>query len=110
MEPAGEFRTATASHSHLFPGAVILIDPKDSEEDLGSDPLGLTVVFSDGSSSHAELVVGVDAEETDEAALIVDGYSTAAGAAIARRMWRIAERVLDDGAWRIRIGRRLPYD
>jgi hypothetical protein len=110
-ESAENVRAATASHSHLFPGAVIRIAPAGSEAGVGFAPLGLTVVFSDGASSHAELVLGPDtADAQGEAALIVSEYTTAAGTSIPQKMWIIAERSFRHGALNLRIGRGLPLE
>ena len=110
-ESAENFRAAMASHSHLFPGAVIRIAPAGSDEAVGFAPLGLTVVFADGTSSHAELVTGPDAAQAgDEAALIVSGYTTGAGAAIPQKMWIVAGRFIRHGALNLRLGRSLPVE
>jgi hypothetical protein len=106
----GDFPEAVASHSHLFPGAVLRVTPRGSHEDLVSNPSALTIVFSDGAKSHAEVLVAVatTVNPGGETALIVDGYTTTAGAVIPQKMWRLAGQMFDGEQLTLRIGSRMP--
>jgi len=103
---SGDFPEAVASHSHLFPGAVLRVAPNGSLEDFVSKPSALIIVFSDGAKSHAEVIVAVN--PSGETALVVDGYTTTAGAVIPQKMWRVAGQAFDGERLTIRIGARMP--
>jgi hypothetical protein len=72
------------------------------------EPQALRILFSDGSSSKAELVLALEDFE-GEAALIVDRYTTAAGTALPQKMWRVAEHGFEGSALSLRMGRTLPF-
>gem|GEM_PF-4283560 len=97
---------ATASHSHLFAGATIAVEGASGLVDGGTltEPIGLRITFADGATANAELLVQVD---TDEAAVEVDAYVTAAGTALPARTWRIVNAARRDSVAELRVGRRL---
>lgn len=76
--------TAVASHSHLFPGAVLRIECPESEVDTVPQPRLLRISFSDGSQSSAELVLTEDSTK-QEAAIIIAPYTTVAGTSVPQK-------------------------
>lgn len=101
-------KTAVASHSHLFPGAVLRIESCGSKVETLSEPQALRIYFSDGSQSFAELVLAEDSTK-QEAALIIAGYTTVAGTSIPQKTWHVAGQSTEDGALSLRIGQLLPF-
>ncbi|MFT4028645.1 MAG: hypothetical protein QM675_02115 [Protaetiibacter sp.] len=97
---------ARASHSHLFPGATILVEGEDRSWAEGGrlDPIGLDILFSDGATTTAELLV---AEGREDAALEVEAYRTSAGTELPRAVWRVREAVEADGRILLRLGAKL---
>lgn len=108
MTKSDDLGAAVASHTHLFPGAVLRIESGETEGKSAFKPRALRVSFSDGSQSRAELVsvVGPDGE----IALIVEGYTTAAGTTVPQKMWHIASKGTEGGALNLRIGPSLPFE
>ncbi|MCW5951415.1 MAG: hypothetical protein KIT69_04080 [Propionibacteriaceae bacterium] len=75
---AAEARSATASHSHLFPGARLEF------EDGSAAPGRLELRLSDGTEVVAELI-----EFGDGIVLSVAGFTTRAGTEIGPRVWLV---------------------
>lgn len=65
---------------------------------------GLSLKFSDGSQTTAELLLG----RRDGVALAVAPYTTARGTAIPNRLWMVTEIETRAGQLSIRLGRRFP--
>ncbi|MGR0161416.1 hypothetical protein [Paenarthrobacter nitroguajacolicus] len=88
---------AEASHTHLFPGAVLHIHEGSSR---------FVVTFSDGASAAAEIV-----DDGGKPALVVEAYTTGAGTVIPRKMWllRPLEPEGPDGR-KLKLGRSVPLD
>ncbi|MDR6988615.1 hypothetical protein J2Y66_003119 [Paenarthrobacter nitroguajacolicus] len=85
--------SAKASHTHLFPGAVLLA--------AGAGP-SLVITFSDGASAAAEIV-----DDGGKPALVVEAYTTGVGTVIPRKMWFVSS-VPDDGdGVRLKVGRSV---
>lgn len=95
---------AAASHSHLFPGALLQVASYASEEPA-MEPL--TIVFADGVESQGELMKAAGIADAADVALFVDGYTTAAGTAVPQKIWQIRGHSIEDGVLTLRIGRRL---
>ncbi|MET3904019.1 hypothetical protein [Paenarthrobacter sp. 4246] len=83
--------TAEASHTHLFPGAVLLME--------GAGP-SLAVTFSDGASTSAEIV-----DDGGKPALVVEAYATGAGTVIPRKLWPVSASETDGAGVRLKLGR-----
>lgn len=102
---------ATASHSHLFPGARIRLDtaglPHGSAGRLG--PLAFRLSFSDGTGSMAEIIVADPADGEDEPllAVVVAEYKTAAGALISEKTWPVTRVEAEEGCWVLKLGKEL---
>ncbi|MFK0003592.1 hypothetical protein [Paenarthrobacter sp. NPDC090522] len=95
---------AVASHTHLFPGAVLRTDLQSLRETSR-----LAIVFSDGSLSHAEIVSTTSGSRA-EIALAVDSYRTAAGAIIPQKLWSIDEQLTDkEEEGILRVSAALPF-
>jgi hypothetical protein len=101
--------TAVASHSHLFPGAVLRIESGGSEAETLPQPRAMRIHFSDGSQSSAELVLAEDSTK-QEAALIVAAYTTVAGTSMPLKMWRVAGQDTESGVLSLRIGQSFPFE
>jgi hypothetical protein len=111
MSTSGEYRLiASASHSHLFPGAILRIAVGGSGAII-SEPFGLTIAFPDGVVSQAELVLAEDGADADPAAaVIVNAYTTLAGTVIPEKIWSVAEHTIENGSLNLRIGRQIQVD
>ena len=102
---------ATASHSHLFPGTRISLDtsslPHGSAGTLG--PLAFRLLFSDGSSSMAEIIAADPADGGDEPllAVVVAEYKTAAGALIPEKTWPVTRVDHEEGSRVLKLGKEL---
>ena len=73
-----------------------------------SEPFGLTITFSDGAVSRAELVLIADGADIDgQAAVIVNAYATAAGTDIPEKTWSAAYDVIESGLLSLHIGRQI---
>ena len=91
-----------ATHSHLFPGAILRVEPAAGSR-LQAGPI--TVRFSDGINAVAEIL---DQTTTNGRVLVVPTYTTAAGNAVSSAVWlliSIPERHPDDA---VKVGRKLP--
>jgi hypothetical protein len=97
-------RRATASHSHLFAGAIVRLDAGQWEP---TNPLGLLIRFSDGTEAQAEMIV-LAAGPSFVAAMETGGYTTAAGTNIPAKVWGLAGYSVEHGVVALRIGRQLP--
>ena len=112
MSTSDEHRllVASASHSHLFPGAILRIAVGGSGTII-SKPISLTIAFSDGTVSQAELVLAQDGTDADRsAAMIVNAYSTMAGTVIPEKTWSVSDQAIDNGLLNLRIGRQIQAD
>ncbi|SDW98508.1 hypothetical protein SAMN04487912_106107 [Arthrobacter sp. cf158] len=85
--------TAEASHTHLFPGAVLVV--------TGEGP-SLVVRFSDGASVAAEIV-----DDGGKPALVMEAYTTGAGTVIPRKMWFLRSLESEGGERRLKVGRSV---
>ncbi|MCT9869530.1 hypothetical protein [Paenarthrobacter aurescens] len=85
--------TAEASHTHLFPGAVLVI--------AGAGP-SLVVTFRDGASAAAEIV-----DDGGKPALVVEAYTTSAGTVIPRKMWLVSAVETEGAGVRLKVGRSV---
>jgi hypothetical protein len=93
---------ANASHTHLFPGALITF--RAGEFDLErTGRVAISICFTDGSEAAAELVL----EQPAVGILEVDSYTTAAGTPIAEKAWGTAAEIGPDAAQVLRVTRRL---
>jgi hypothetical protein len=88
--------SAEASHTHLFPGAVLLVD--------GQGP-SLAVTFSDGASAAAEIV-----DDGGKPALVVEAYTTGAGTVIPRKMWFVSSLQAEGAEMRLKVGRSVSLE
>lgn len=76
-----------------------------------SEPFGLTIAFSDGTLSQAELVLAKDGPDADRAAaVIVNAYATVAGTVIPEKTWAVAVHAVENGFLKLRIGRQIRVD
>jgi hypothetical protein len=76
-----------------------------------SEPFGLTIAFSDGTLSQAELVLAEDGTAADRtAAVIVNAYATVAGTVIPEKTWTVAVHAIENGFLKLRIGRQIRVD
>jgi hypothetical protein len=73
-----------AAHSHLFPGARLILDNIEPAQFAASGDRML-VSFQDGSSALAELLF----EPSGELSLAVEPYETAAGTSLPKKIWRL---------------------
>jgi hypothetical protein len=95
---------AKASHSHLFPGAIVRLDINVLNVG-GPEPLGLVIRFIDGIEARAELLI-VGPESSLVMALDVEGYTTAAGSTIPAKTWGMTKQPAVEGAVVLRVTRR----
>lgn len=119
---AGTRIALSASHSHLFrgarlvradrlpgagdsDGAAVADDAETHEDPFPAGAAALRIRFSDGVETDAELLQ----RGTEEFAIDVPGYRTAAGSDIAPKAWRIAriETEPRPGATVLVVGERL---
>lgn len=85
---------AEASHTHLFPGSVLLIRGAGAE---------LAITFPDGASTAAEIV-----DDGGKPALVVEAYATSAGTVIPRKMWLLSAVEAEGAERRLKLGRSVP--
>jgi hypothetical protein len=87
--------TLRASHTHLFPGAILI--PDDSAASSAGD-VPVVVEFSDGAIAEAALyeVLG------DGLGLAVEEYRTGAGTDIEAKQWGL--KPFKDGAFKVAHG------
>jgi hypothetical protein len=91
----------------MFPGARLQI-AADGSSPMAFEPCSLTIVFSDGAVSPAELVVAAGGARANcEAALTVDRYTTRAGTIIPKKTWSVSHHALEDSALILHIGRQV---
>lgn len=74
-----EVLTATVSHSHLFPGAVLTFREPLALGDEGAEAI---LIFSDGAATESSLL-----PDAGEVLLGVEGYTTEAGTEIPFTTW-----------------------
>jgi hypothetical protein len=75
---------------------------------MAFEPCSLTIVFSDGAVSPAELVLAAGGTSANgEAAVIVDRYTTTAGTIIPEKIWSVTHHDVDDGVLILHIGRQI---
>ena len=76
-----------------------------------SEPFGLTIAFSDGTVSQAELVQMAGGTDIGgQAAVIVNAYATAAGTDIPEKTWIVVCHVIENGVLNLQIGRQIRTD
>lgn len=97
---------ARCSHTHLFPGARVLVEgvPDPAAFAVAPHPLTLALRFTDGVLTEADLV-------TDGAAgtvLAVPAHTTDAGTAIPDHRWSVPYAAAEGDALRLTIGRHAP--
>ncbi|QSZ47020.1 hypothetical protein [Arthrobacter sp. D5-1] len=85
--------TAEASHTHLFPGAVVKVHGSGAQ---------LVVTFSDGASAAAEIV-----DDGGKPALVVEAYTTSSGTVIPRKMWFVSASETEGAEGWLKVGRAV---
>ncbi|NJQ16860.1 hypothetical protein [Streptomyces bohaiensis] len=106
--PAGGAAVLAAhcSHTHLFPGARVLVAGVEDPEAFAADPHPLTLAlsFTDGVVTEAEFVLDDDAG----ALLAVPAHTTDAGTDIPDHRWLVPGAAAAGGDVRLTIGRHAP--
>ncbi|WP_370616747.1 GNAT family N-acetyltransferase [Mumia sp. Pv 4-285] len=93
--------TARVDHSHLFRGAVVVVDVGPAVETTDLDPIGIT--FADGSYARASVLQ----DGRRALVLAVDAYATAAGTTLGPRMWVVRGIEEGENVRRLRTGSPL---
>lgn len=78
--------TFHASHSHLFPGAVLQLGDNDQLPSHPGQSLEAVVMFSDDSVAEADLV-----PDAPRLRLLVQPYTTGSGTSIPAKNWLLSQ-------------------
>ncbi|MEU5882422.1 hypothetical protein [Spirillospora sp. NPDC047279] len=99
-----ELRAAHTSHTHLFPGAVIVAEAPDGHR---VEPCGLLLRFADDVEVPAELLLPENGTPQSPV-LAVKEHTTAAGTDVPPKTWLVKE-ITPDGPWvSLKLGARIP--
>lgn len=90
-----------ASHSHLFPGAVLTAPAEPAPSETPDTSTERLVIFSDESTAEADLTGNAPADLE----LAVQPYTTAAGTRIDAKTWRLVAKDPADRPGRYTVAR-----